>query len=100
MNQNPYINAIAASLYIAVVASAMYYVPKIIGRIESVMVPIVILSLFTLSAAVMGYFFLFHPAQLYLDGKKKEAVHFFLTTLFSFAAITALLFIMLTMKVL
>jgi len=38
------------------------------------------LSLFTLSAAVMGYLFAAEPIMMYLDGKKKEAVNFFFTT--------------------
>jgi valyl-tRNA synthetase len=55
------------------------------------LIPMVMLSLFTLSAAVMGYLFVSEPLMMYFDGKKKEAVSFFLTTVASFAAVTLVL---------
>ncbi|KKQ74340.1 MAG: hypothetical protein US96_C0034G0001, partial [Candidatus Woesebacteria bacterium GW2011_GWB1_38_5b] len=75
MTKNPIINAGAGVLYIVVVASVMYYGTQFSGTNDnSVLAPIAALSLFSLSAAVMGYIFLFQPLQLYFDGKKKEAV--------------------------
>ena len=47
-----------------------------------------LLSLFVLSAAVMGYIFFYQPTQLYLAGKHKEAVNMFLKTVGFFATIT------------
>jgi len=90
MTINPLINAFLASLYIVAVASFMYYVPKTVDDIEGVIVPVVVLSLFVLSAAVMGYLFLSKPAQLYADGQRGEAVRLFLNTVFVFAGITVL----------
>ena len=52
--------------------------------------PVVFLSLFTLSAAVMGYLFCYQPLQLYIDGKKKQAVNLFLHTTLIFGCFTAL----------
>jgi len=49
------------------------------------------LSLFVLSAAVMGFLFVYQPLQLYLDCHKKEGVDFFFKTVGSFAIITVLL---------
>ncbi len=86
--KNPFANALAAAAYIAVVASIMFYGPKATGHINSVIVPIAIISLFTLSAAVMGYLFLAQPAELYFSNNKKEAVQFFLKTVAIFAIIT------------
>ena len=77
MIKNPLLNALAASLYIVVVASVMYWGPRQAGPKDTIVVPIAIISLFTLSAAVMGYLFLSQPLQLYFDGKKKDAVHLF-----------------------
>lgn len=91
MMTKPFMHALAATLYIAAVSSVMYYGPKFSGPKETVAVPIAILSLFTLSAAVMGYLFLAEPIQLYLDGKKKEAVSFFLRTVGIFGAVTTTL---------
>ena len=91
MTKNPIINAGAAIVYIIVVASVMWYGTKFSGPQNSVLAPIAAISLFSLSAAVMGYIFLFQPAQLYFDGKKKVAVDLFIKTLAIFAAITAVI---------
>ena len=91
----PFLNALIATLYIMLVASLMYYAPKYIEPVDSVIVPIAMISLFTLSAAIMGYLFLYNPLQLYLDGQKKQATQLFLGTVFTFAGITVLIFLIL-----
>jgi len=85
-------NAILASGYIVLVASLMFFGSRFAGGPDTVLVPIAMLSLFVLSAAVMGYLFLLQPALMYLDGEKKEAIHLFAKTLATFAVITAILF--------
>jgi hypothetical protein len=94
MTKNPFINAISATAYIAIIASVMFYGTKNLPKEDSVYAPIVIISLFTLSAAMMGYLFLFQPLQLYLDGKKKLAVNLFIQTLATFAGLTALFLVL------
>ena len=91
MTKNPLINALVAFLYITVIASVMFYGMRFAGPANSIIIPIAMISLFTLSAAVMSYIFLSQPLQLYLDGKRKEAVNLFLRTLTVFAGITALI---------
>lgn len=81
MSKNPFLNALSATAYIAVVASVMFYAPKTSMPADGVIVPIAILSLFVLSAAMMGYFFLYHPVQLLIEGKQKEATKLFLSTI-------------------
>ena len=93
MTKNPFINALAATAYIALVASLLFYGPKIADRADSVLAPIAMISLFTLSVAVMGYLFLYKPIELYTGNSKKEAVHLFLKTVAFFAIITILAFI-------
>lgn len=100
MTKNPLINALAALLYIALVASVMFYGISHTAPVKSVIVPIAMISLFTLSAAVMGYLFLYQPLQLYLDGKKKAAVHLFLQTVAVFGGITTLILTLLFSRVL
>lgn len=95
MTKNPFINALFASLYICVVAFVMYYGTKLGGPKDTIVVPIAIISLFTLSAAVMGYIFLYQPAQLYFNGDKKSAANLFLRTVGVFAAITLLMLLLL-----
>lgn len=92
MSKNPLINALAALGYIILVASIMTYGSKLSSPPnQAVIAPIAVLSLLTLSAAVMGYIFGYMPAQLYFEDKKKKAVDLFLRTVGMFAVITALL---------
>ncbi len=98
MSKNPFQNAAAAVLYIIGVASLMYYGPKFFKSADSVIVPIAMISLFTLSAAMMGYFFLYQPLQLYVDGQKKEATTLFVQTILVFAGMTVLAFLALFVR--
>lgn len=91
-------NAVAAVAYIGLVASIMQYGMKHTGPANSIIVPIAVLSLFTLSAAVMGYLLVSQPLRLYLDGEKQGAVTLFLQTVAVFAGITALAFLALFLR--
>src|SRR3989344_3311874 len=98
MAKNPILNALAAVLYITFVACVMFYgVEKKVPN-NSILVPIAVLSLFTLSAAVMGYIFLYQPIQLYFDGKKKQAINLVLLTIAVFAGITAVILVCFSQK--
>jgi heme O synthase-like polyprenyltransferase len=66
-----------------------------ISRSNSPVAAIAVISLFTLSAAVMGYIFCYQPAQLYFDNKKKQAIKLFIQTVIAFAVMTSLVFILL-----
>ncbi len=72
MTKNPLVNAIAAALYIALVGSVMFYGLSRTSQ-PTVVIPIAVISLFTLSTAVMGYLFVYSPLHLYFDGEKKKA---------------------------
>ena len=91
MSKNPFLNALAATAYITLIASAMYYAPKANIPENSVMIPIVMLSLLVLSAALMGYLFFYQPVRLLVENKQKEATKFFLSTIIIFALITVAL---------
>src|SRR3989344_2519542 len=91
MTKNPFINALAAALYISIVASVMYYGPQLAGRVESFFFPIAVFAVSPLSAAIMGYLFLSQPLRLYFDGAKQEATKLFLQTVAVFALITILI---------
>jgi len=95
VTKNPFINALAATLYITLVATIPFFGKQLFGDGKSFLIPIAMLSLFTLSAAVMGYLFLYQPLLLLLDGHKKDAVKLFLQTIATFAGITAVLFVLL-----
>lgn len=99
MTKNPFINAVAASGYITAVSLFMSNGNKLFGPKDTILTPIAVLSLFTLSAAVMGYLFLYQPLMLFLDGHKKNAVNLFLQTVAVFAGITMLIFVLLFFRV-
>lgn len=92
MTDNPFVNALAATTYIIVVASAVFYGPHGNDADSGIIVPVAVLSLFVLSAAMMGYFFLYRPLLLLSEGRKQEASKLFLSTVAVFACITVVLF--------
>ncbi|MBI2025359.1 hypothetical protein HYT04_01030 [Candidatus Kaiserbacteria bacterium] len=88
MTNNPFINALAAAGYISLLATAVFTMPKYITDNElGMMAPILFLSLFVISAAIMGYLFVYPPALLILEGHKAEGAKLFLLTVLSFALI-------------
>jgi|SRR5690349_15647359 len=96
MSKNPIINALTASGYIILVVSVITFLSQTQRNTpDTFLDPILFLSLFTLSAAVMGYLFFYQPLQLFLENKKKQAVNLFLQTVAVFAGITLLLFALL-----
>ena len=99
MTKSSFLNAISAILYITFVALLMFYGNKLFGPKDTILTPIAMLSLFTLSAAVMGYLFLYQPIIFFLDGHRKSAVNLFLKTIAVFAGITVLVFILIFLGV-
>lgn len=93
MSTNPFINAFAAITYITLVASIMFYISHAAEPIEGLIIPVSILSLFVLSAAMMGYIFLLQPVLFLFKGKLQEAKKLFLSTVAIFACITGAAFL-------
>jgi SNF family Na+-dependent transporter len=93
MNKNPYLNAVLASVYIIIMATLLQNGHYIFGEQDNFLSPVLFLSLFVLSAALMGYLFIGEPVMLFLDNQKKQAVTFFWQTVSTFACITLLLVI-------
>ncbi len=84
-------DSVATAAYIVLVGSFMYWGSIVkLGRVNTFLVPIAILLLFVCSAAITGYLIFGKPAQLYVDGKKKEALSLLTYTLLYFSAITIL----------
>lgn len=96
MTKNAFINALAATGYITLVALFMFYGTRFLGnKPDTIFAPIAMISLFTLSAAMMGFIFLYQPLQLYFEGEKKAATGLFLKTVGFFACLTAAVFLLL-----
>jgi hypothetical protein len=93
--KKPFLYALVAALYIVNIVlvinlAATFSIPD-----NTILIPMVMLSLFVLSAAVMGYLFLSEPLQLFMDNKRKEAVAFFAKTVGIFACFAILFLILL-----
>src|SRR4051812_11953568 len=89
MRWNPFVSAAGAAAYIGAVALFMNYIESVRHDTpDTILDGMGIISLVVFSVAVMGFLFFYRPAVLLIDGKKKEAVSYFLTTLFTFGAIT------------
>lgn len=91
--KNPFVNAGLALLYIALVVVTIHtFAPGPDTPDSYPLVPIAALSLFVLSAAVMGFLFLYEPIRLYMEGEKKKAMPFFLKTVGFFAVFVIVFF--------
>lgn len=96
MSKNPILNALSASAYILLVVTVMTQVTAPLkNKPDTFFAPIAILSVFTLSAAVMAFLFFYQPLLLFIEGKKKEAVNLFVKTVGAFGLITAMALILL-----
>jgi hypothetical protein len=92
MTKDYFLNALAATAYITLVASVLFYGTQMIpSSVDGIIVPIAFLSLFVLSAALMVYFFLYQPVRLLFEHKPAEATRLFLMTILAFACVTGVL---------
>lgn len=95
MTKSPVLNALAAAVYIILIGLLMNFASTYFPKKDNFVTPMAVISLFTLSAAVMAYIFLYQPLQLFLTNKKEKAVKLFLQTVFVFAGITVVFFLIL-----
>ena len=96
MSKNPIINALGAAGYIGLVVSVLNLLSLTQGnKPDTAFAPVVFLSLLTLSVTVMAFLFFYQPLQLFIEGKKKEAVNLFVKTVGIFAAFTVVVLILL-----
>lgn len=98
MFKTPLTNALGAAAYIIFIGLGIRYSSHFQSAEPNLLIPIAMLSLLTVSVAIMGFFFVMNPLQLYIDGHKKEAASFFLQTIGIFAAITAALFLVVLLR--
>lgn len=90
------VSALLTTLYITLIASFVFYVPKALGlnnKPDTVMAPIVMLSLLVFSASVVGLLIFGRPAMWYLDGHQKEALRLVIYTLLTFFITTSAIFL-------
>jgi membrane protease YdiL (CAAX protease family) len=101
MFKKPFTNASAAALYIVIIVLVIDVITKVNSGNSAgtdrgtILIPIAMLGLFVLSAAVMGFLFGFEAFQLYFDNKKKDALSFFMKTVGYFSCYAVLFVIVL-----
>ena len=89
MRWNPFMNAAGAAAYIGAIALFMHYMESVRQDTpDTIFDGMGFISLFVFSVAVMGFLFFYRPAVLLIEGKNKEALSYFFTTLLIFGAIT------------
>jgi hypothetical protein len=94
--KKPFIHALAAALYIVVIVLVVQFFGSTLkGQPDTIIIPMTMLSLFVLSAAVMGFLFLSEPFYLFMENRKQEAVALFGKTVGFFACFVVLFAILL-----
>jgi hypothetical protein len=92
--KKPFFYALGAVLYIVVIVFIINTITSVLPG-KTILIPMVMLGLFVLSVAVMGFLFIFEPLQLYMDNRKQEAVVFFAKIVGIFACFVAIFLILL-----
>ena len=96
MIKNPYLNAFMALGYIALLVLIMNQTSSISAHApDTILAPVTILSLFVLSASIMGILFVYEPLRLFLENQKQQSLSFLLKTVGTFACFVVVLAILL-----
>ena len=96
MLKNPYLNAFMALGYIALIISIIFRTSGVAAHTpDTILAPVTMLSLFVLSAAIMGILFVYEPLRLFLENQKQQALSFLLKTVGTFACFVLILAVLL-----
>jgi hypothetical protein len=99
MTLHPITNAVAATLYIAVVALFLRYIESIRHDTPDTFIDSLgFLSLFTLSAAIMAFLFFYQPVRLLIEKKPREATAFLMMMIATFGLLTVMLLLLASMQ--
>ena len=72
------LHSFAVFAYVAGVAWFMFNAEAFFGGAKSFLVPVGVLLLFVMSAAIVGSLVLVRPAVMYMNGQKSQAIKFLL----------------------
>ena len=92
--KKPFFYALVAALYIIIIVFVLSAITSALPN-QTIIIPIVMLSLFVLSTAAMGFLFLSEPIKLYVENRKQEAFTFFTKTVGFFACFVVVFIIVL-----
>jgi len=94
--KKPFLHALMAMAYIVVIVFVVQAVASLLkDQNGTIIIPMIMLSLFVLSAAVMGYLFLSESVYLLIENRKREAIIFFGKVVGFFACFVAIFAILL-----
>lgn len=94
--KKPFLYASGAALYIIIIVLVVQGATFLLkNQNGTIIIPMTMLSMFVLSAAVMGFLFLSEPLYLLVENRKKEAIIFFAKIVGIFACFVALFAILL-----
>ena len=94
--KKPFLHALAAALYIVVIVLVIQLFGSALrDQKDTIIIPMTMLSLFVLSASIMGFLFLSEPLQLLMENRKQEAIAFFAKVVGIFACFVAIFVILL-----
>ena len=94
--KKPFLYALTATLYIVIIVLVINFGGSVLkDQEETIIIPMAMLSLFVLSAAVMGFLFLSEPLYLLMENRKQEAIVFFAKVVGIFACFVAIFAILL-----
>lgn len=92
--KKPIVYALNAIVYIVFIVSLINLTSTFRARPDTILAPMIMLGLFVLSVAVMGFLFLSEPINLYMEGQKREALLTFGKIVGAFTCFVALLSIL------
>lgn len=94
--KKPFLHALVAAVYIVFIVLLIQTTGSVLQNQEdTIIIPMAILGLFVLSAAVMGFLFLSEPLRLFLENQKQESFIFFGKTVGFFACFVGVFAILL-----
>jgi len=97
--KKPFLHASGAAAYIVIIVLVMQGASYLLKSMNGTFViPMTVLSMFVLSAAIMCFLFLSEPLYLLAENKKQEAVVFFGKTVGFFACFVLLFAIILFIR--
>ena len=87
------LDSFGTAIYITAIVSFIHYCDKyrLIG--DNLLTPIFFLMLFVFSASFTGFLVLGRPIMLYVDGKKRDAVILFFSTIIMLLMIAIIVFL-------
>lgn len=95
MKAYPLINALGVVGYILLVIGIISALQSPNTPDKGILAPVFLLTLFTLSVAVMAFLFFYQPFKLYFDNRRKEALVYFIKTISYVALMVLITFFML-----